>query len=157
MSHQVEVVAVQVEPLAYLLDLIDESLDLPQVGIIRLVAVCGAQLVVVEVLNACRREVAVASLPVLVSRGWPAVQQQHLGLRVVSDTLGPDLEVAFGGPDRDHLDAAAENIVAAGVVEVPSSLYQAEPPSLASVGPKIARLNDRTSPMPGVALSWATI
>src|SRR6267378_2041707 len=147
MSHQVEVVAVQVEPLAYLLDLIDESLDLPQVGIIRLVAVCGAQLVVVEVLNACRRKVAVASLPVLVSRGWPAVQQQHLGLRVVSDTLGPDLEVAFGGPDRDHLDAAAEIIVAAGVVEVPSfSLYQAEPPSLASVGPKIARLNCCTSP-----------
>src|SRR6266566_6660393 len=137
MSHQIEVVAVQIKPLAYLLDLIDESIDLPQVRIIRLVAVRGAQLVVVEVLDARRREVAVASLPVLVSRGWPAVKQQHLGLWVVSDTLGPDLEVALGGLDRDHLDATAEIIVTAGVVEVTSfSLYQTEPPSLASVGPK---------------------
>src|SRR5450759_557467 len=146
MSHKVEVVAVQAERHAYLLDLIDESLDLPQVGVIRLVAVRGAQMVVVEVLNACRREIAVASLPVLVGRGWPAVQEQHLGLRVVADTLGPDLKVAFGSPDRDHLDAAAESVVAAGVVEVPRfSFYQAEPPSLASVGATIARLNYRTS------------
>src|SRR5438132_7337635 len=146
MAHQIEVVAVQTKRVAHLLNLIDEPVDLPKVWIIGLVAVGRAQLVVVEVLDAGRWEIAVTGFPVLVSRRRPAVQQQHLGFRVVTDTLGPNLEVAFGGLDPDHLDAAAENVVAAGVVEVPSfSFYQARPIRW-SVGPTLARLNCPSCP-----------
>src|SRR6266550_7020103 len=133
MAHQIEVVAVQAKRIPYLLNLIDEPVDLPKVGIIGLVAIRRAQLVVIEVLDAGRWEIAVTGFPVLVSRGRPAVQQQHLGFRVVANTLGPNFEVAFRGLDPDHLDAAAENVVAAGVVEVPTfSFYQSRPHSLVS-------------------------
>src|SRR6266550_578113 len=146
MADQIEVAAVQIQRVSHLFNLIDEPVDLPKVGIIWLVAVSGSQLVVVEVLDAGRREIAVTSLPVLVSRSWPAVQQQHLCVRVVADTLGPNLKVAFRGLDRDHLDATAENVVAAGVVEVPSfSLYQSPPPLVTSVEATLAPLH-RSSP-----------
>src|SRR5450756_2570063 len=134
MTYQVEVVTVQIERLAHLLDLIDEPFDVPEVRIVRLVAVRGAQLVVVVILDACRGEVAVAGLPVLVSRGRPAMEEQHPCLRVVADAFGPDLEVAFGRRDRDHPDAAGDHVVAAGVVEVTSfSLCQAASPLSATV------------------------
>src|SRR5439155_1150741 len=103
MAHQIEVAAVQVQPVSHLFNLIDEPVDLPKVGIIWLVAVSGAQLVVVEILDTGRREIAVTSLPVLVSRSWPAVQQQHLCFRVVADTLGPNSKVAFRCLERPDL------------------------------------------------------
>src|SRR4030081_3096312 len=112
MARQVEVALVQVEGLAYLLHLIDEPIDLPEVRVVRLVAVRRAQLVVVEVIDDGRREIAVASFPVLVSRGRPPVPEQALRAGVVADALGPDLEVAFGRTDRDHTNAAAEDVVA---------------------------------------------
>src|SRR5579864_3255877 len=120
MSREVEVVAVQAESLAHLLYLIDESLDVPQVGIVRLIAVGRAQLVVVVVLDACLGEIGIASLPVLVSRGRPPMKQKDLGFRVIAYTLGPDLESAFRSLDWDHLDAAGEYVVAAGRVQVTS-------------------------------------
>ena len=71
-----EVVPVQPERPADLLDLVDEPVELPQRRLVRLVAVARAELVVVVVLDPGRGEVAVAGLEVLVGRARPAVEQQ---------------------------------------------------------------------------------
>src|SRR2546421_4507884 len=105
MSDEKEVIATQGERIAYLLYLIYESLDIPQVDVVRLVAIRGAKLVVVVILNTGSREKAVASFPVLVRGRRPTMQQQHLHFRVVANSLGPDLELALMGPDPDHSHA----------------------------------------------------
>ena len=52
MTEQEEVVGVEAERLAHLLDLVDEPVDLPQRRLVRLVAVRRSELVVVVVLDA---------------------------------------------------------------------------------------------------------
>ena len=84
-----EVVPVQPERLADLLHLVDEAVQLPQRRLVRLVAVTGAELVVVVVLDPRAGQVAVARLQVLVRRPGPAVQEQHPQPRVVADPLHP--------------------------------------------------------------------
>ena len=116
--EQEEVLPVQPQRLADLLHLVDEARQLPQVRLVRLVAAEGAELVVVVVLDPRRRQIAVEGLEVLVGRARPAVQQQQPHRRGVADALGPDPEGALRRLDRDHPHAAAQDVVAAGGVEI---------------------------------------
>ena len=93
-AEQVEVVAVQAERPAHLLDLVDEARDRPQVRCVRLVAPGRAELVVVVVLDPGGGEVGVEGGEVLVRRTRSAVQEQDLDPRVVADAPGPDPELA---------------------------------------------------------------
>ena len=156
-AEQVEVVAVESERSAYLLDLVDEAGDLPEVRIVRLVAPGRAELVVVvvldprphrfdqgPVLDPRSRKVRVASGEVLVRRPGSTVQQEDLHFRVVADSPGPDAEFALRGRDRDQPDATGQDVAPAGVVEVAScwlhvwaptrSIHSAMGPSYASPG-----------------------
>src|SRR5262249_27517132 len=83
-----------------------------------------AELVVVVILNACVREIAVEGFEVLVRRRGPAMQQEHLDLRIVADAFGPDLEHALRRLNGDHTHAAAEYIVAAVVMQVRSGRWR---------------------------------
>ena len=65
-------------------------------GVVGLVAVVGAELVVVVVLDAGAGEPAVARLEVLVGDARPAVEKEDLHARVVPHPLRPDAE----GPGR---------------------------------------------------------
>ena len=103
---------------AYLLHLINEARQFPKLGLIGLVAVVGAELIIIVVLDASGREVAVERLEILVGSAWPAVQDQYLHRGMIADSLGPHAEGASGRVDRDQLDATAEDIVAARVVQV---------------------------------------
>ena len=75
--EQVEVVLVEPERLADLFDFFDEAWQFPEFGLVRLVAVVGAELIVVVVLDAGRREVAVEGLEVLVGAARAAMQEQQ--------------------------------------------------------------------------------
>ena len=94
LAEEDEVVPVQPEREADLLDLVDEAVQVPQGRIVRLVAVRRAELVVVVVLDAGAGQVAVARLEVLVRRARPAVQEQHphrglLPIRFTHTRYGP--------------------------------------------------------------------
>src|SRR5215204_6037294 len=105
MAEQEEVVPIEAEGTADLLDLVDEPRDGPEVSIIRLVAVLRPELVVQVVLDAGAREVVGEPFEVLVCRAWAAVEEQELRSRVIADSLRPDPELALRGRDRDHPDA----------------------------------------------------
>ncbi len=104
--------AVQPQRLPHLLDFVDEAVEVPQVGVVGLVAVGRAELVVVVVLDARRRQVAVGRLEILVGRRRAAVEEEELRGRVVADALGPDPELTLGRGDGDQLHPAAEQVVA---------------------------------------------
>ena len=118
MTQKKEVPGVESKGDTHLLDLVDEAVELPEVGVIRLVAVERAKLIVVVVLDTCRRKVGVGRLEVLVGRGRAAVQKQQLRGGVVAEALGPDMELPFRGGDRDPPRAAAEDVVPTGVIQV---------------------------------------
>ena len=119
MPEQEEVVAIQPERDPHLLHFLDVVVDAEERRhVVGLVAVVRAQLVVVVVLDAVRRQETVEGLERLVGPARPAVQQQHLDPRVVADALGPHPEIAGRGVDRDHAHAALPGIGATAVVEV---------------------------------------
>ena len=118
MPEEEEVAGVEPEREPHLFNLVDEAIDLPQRRSVRLVAVRGAELVVVVVLDLRIRQIAVAALEVLVRGTRAAVQQQQLASRAVADTLGPDTKRPLRRGDRDEAHATAENVVAFAVVEV---------------------------------------
>src|ERR1700680_1059152 len=123
MAQEEEVVGVEAKSGAYLLDLVDEAVDLPEVGVVGLIAVERSELIVVVVLDARRWKEAVAGLEVLMGRGGTTVQEEQLRGRVVADALRPDVEVALRRRHRDHPDAAAEDVVASCVVEIRRSVH----------------------------------
>jgi hypothetical protein len=106
-----EAVPLQAEGPPHLFDLIDEAVKLPQRVVVRPVAECGAELIVVVVLNPRRREEAVASFQIFMGGARPAVEQEHAQLRVVSDPLRPNLESAGWCVDRHHAHTAGECIL----------------------------------------------
>src|SRR5580704_7012301 len=107
MAEEKEVLCVQTEGDTDLLDLVDKAIELPELGIVRLVAVCRAQLVVVVVLDARRRQVAVAGFEVLMGARRTAMEEQQLRSRVVPEALGPDVKLPLGSGDRNPPRAAA--------------------------------------------------
>ena len=117
-AEQVEVAAVEAERLADLLHFLDEARHLPQRFLRRLIAVIRPELVVVAVLDALGRQVAVERLEVLVRERRAAVQNEHLDARVVADALGLDAERAFWRLDGNQLDPAGQHIVATRLVEI---------------------------------------
>ena len=66
LAVEVEVGLVEVQRLAHLLDLFDEARHVPQLRLIRLIAVIGAELIVVVYSIPARGKVAVEGLEVLV-------------------------------------------------------------------------------------------
>jgi hypothetical protein len=85
------------ELVAHLLYFFYEPRHLPQVRLVRLVAVVGAELVVVVLDAGIGGEVAVEGLEILVRRSRPSVQEQHLHRRGIADPLGPEtLKVPLG-------------------------------------------------------------
>ena len=111
MPVQHEAVPLKAEGLPNLFDLVDEAVDLPQRVLFGLVAERRAELVVVVVLNASRREIAVAGFEVLVGRARAPVQEKHLQRRVAADSLGPNLEGPEAGFDRHHAHPARDQVV----------------------------------------------
>jgi hypothetical protein len=101
-----------------LLDLIDETLKLPQRPVVRLVAEPGAELVVVVVLNSCGRKVTVARLQVLMRGSRAAVKQQHLQLRIVTHPLGPYGKPAVRRVDGNAACSAAQPISTPGIIKI---------------------------------------
>src|SRR5262249_49543457 len=99
------------EPLAYLLDLLDKAGQVPQLRRIGLIAVSGAKLVVIVVLDAGRGKVAVKRLEILMSRPRAAGQKEDLDPGIVADALGPDAKLALGRVDGNQLYAARKHIV----------------------------------------------
>src|SRR5215831_9320876 len=95
LAEKDEVVAVQPQRLADLLDLVHEPVKLPQRRLVGLVAETRAELVVVVVLHPGRGQEAVAGLQVLVGGSGPAVQQEHPEPGVVADPLHPYVEGAL--------------------------------------------------------------
>src|SRR5262244_496864 len=118
LAEQEEVVPSQAESLADLLHFLDEAGGLEQRRIIGLIAVGRAKLVVIVVLDSCRRQVAVERFVVLVRRAGTTVQREQLDAGVVSDALGPDVELAFGSRDLDLAHPTAQGIVTPSDVEV---------------------------------------
>ena len=118
LAEEHEVVRPEPQCHAHLLHLVDEARDVPQLRVVRLVAVGRAELVVVDVFNARRGQERVEPFEVFVRGARPAVQQQHLEPRVVADALRPDTEVTVLCVDRDHGHAARQRVRAPFLVEV---------------------------------------
>ena len=118
MSEQIEVVALEPQCLAHLLDLVDEAGGLPELRRLGLIAVMGAELVVVVVLDARTREVAVERFQVFVGEAGSAMEEEQLDSRVVADAFRPHPEGVCRRGHRDHLHPASEDVVPPGVVEV---------------------------------------
>src|ERR1700722_1778413 len=108
MAEQKEIVGVQAECQANLLNLVDKPRDLPQIIEIRLVAVMRTQLVIVVVLDAGGGKIRVAGFEVLMRRARPAVKQQQFDTRIVADPFGPDLERAARRSDWDASNPARQ-------------------------------------------------
>ena len=70
--------------------------QVPQGGIVRLIAEVRPELIVVVVLDAGTRKVAVEHLVDFVRHVRTTVEQQHFDLGVVADALGPNLENPLG-------------------------------------------------------------
>ena len=113
-----EIAGVQPECPADLLDFVHEAVKVPQRRLGGLVTATRAELVVVVILHAGGRQVAVAGLQVLMGCAGPAVQQQHFEIGIVAGPLHPDAVTACRGADRDQPGAAAQHIVPAGVIQV---------------------------------------
>jgi len=77
-----------------LLHLVNEALQGPQAGLVRLVAVMGAELVVVDDLEPCVGQRGTQGLEVLVGRRRAAVQEKDAGLGIVPEGARPDFELA---------------------------------------------------------------
>src|SRR5262249_43774912 len=116
--QEIEIVPVESERLSHLLDLFDESREIPQRRVVWLVAVGGAELIVVVVLDAGGGEIASEALEVLVRGRGPAVQQQNFHAGTVADALRPDAKLAPWRPDGNHPNAAADGIGASAVIQV---------------------------------------
>ena len=117
-AEQEEVLRPEFQRPAHLVDLVDEALDRPEIRIAGLVAVVGVELVVVDVLDALGRQVAVETFIKLMGGARPAVQQQHANARVVAEALDPDRELTFWRFDRDAADAAGPLIGCFRIVQV---------------------------------------
>ena len=118
LPEQVEVGAIEAERLAHLLHLVDEAWDLPQIRVVGLIAVGGAELIVVVVLDPGGREIGVAGFEVLMRRAGSPVQHEDLHRRVVADPFRPHPELALRRDDRDELHPAGKDVVPPGVIEV---------------------------------------
>src|ERR1700737_1953093 len=86
MSEEVKVGLVKTERLPHLLLLPDEARNRPQRRIVGLVAVRGAKLVIVVVLDPGGRQVGIAGLEVLVGCCRTTVQEEQPGGRIVADS-----------------------------------------------------------------------
>ncbi len=117
--EEVEVLLVEPERLPDLLDFFDEAGRVPQLGRVRLVAVDGAELVVVVVLDAGYREVTVECFKIFAGRAGPAVEEEHFRGRVITNPLGPHAKGPLRRIHRNHLHSTTENIVSARVVQIP--------------------------------------
>lgn len=113
-----EALGLEAEGLPDLLHFVDKAIELPQRALVGLVAERRAKLVVVVVLNAGRRQIAVAGFEVLVGRARAAMKEKDSQRRVIADPLGPDLERTRPRVDGDHPDSPAERVVSPGVIEV---------------------------------------
>ena len=115
-----EVAAVEPERHAHLLDLVNETREVPQRRVVGLVAAEGTELVVVVVLDAHTGEPRVEGLVELVGRARATVQEQHLEVGVGADPLGPDAEVTARRADGHHARAARDHVarIPGGGVEV---------------------------------------
>src|SRR5205823_5874410 len=97
-------------------------------GIAGLVTPPRTELVVVVVLHARCRQVAVEGLEVLARGARPSVKQQQLEVGVVAHPLGPHGEASDPRVDRDPAGAARQPVVAVGVVEVALGGLHGSPP-----------------------------
>src|ERR1044071_9607272 len=89
-----------------------------------MIAIERAEVVVVVLLDAGRRQETVERLTVLVRGGRAAVKQQQLHCRVISNALRPHLERALRGLDRNHPHTTGPHVLASGIVEIRGhSLY----------------------------------
>ena len=111
MAEKKEIVGVETQRLTDLLDLIHEAIHLPEGVVVRLVAVEGAQLIVVVVLDSRRGQITVGRLEVLVGRSRAAMEEEQPDPGIVTDPLCPYLELARRGGDRDQTHTAALNVV----------------------------------------------
>jgi hypothetical protein len=75
LSEQIEILLIDLQRGPDLLHLLDEAREIPQIRFVRLIAERRSELVVVVVLDARRREIAVEGFHVLVRRARTAVQQ----------------------------------------------------------------------------------
>ena len=96
MAERNEVVPIQAQGHPHLLHLVDKALQGPQAGLVRLVAVMGAELVVVDDLEPGVGQRGTQGLEVLVGRRRAAVQEEDAGLGIVPEGVGPDFELARG-------------------------------------------------------------
>src|SRR5262249_55677019 len=99
-------------------DFFHEARQLPQLRCVRLIAVVGAKLIVVVILDAGGGKVAVERFPVLVRQAWPAMKEEHLDRRVVADALGPHPKDPFCRCYRDQLYATAKYVVSTGIIPI---------------------------------------
>ena len=148
MPEQKEAVPIQPQRLADLLHLLHEARQLPQVGLVRLVAIEGAELVVVVVLDPRRGQIAVEGLEALVGCARSTVQQQQPHRRRVADALRPDPKRALRRIDRDQPDTTAQDVVAAGIVEIARRAQSTGGHCLLLAGMNLAR-RSITSPLQG--------
>ena len=118
MAEQKEIGAIQPKSLPHLFHLIHETGGVPQRRIIRLIAECGTELVVIIVFNARAGKEAVAGFEILMRGAGTTMQQQHLDARIVTHSFGPNVEFSLRRVDFDHHDPAAQGVRAAGIVEV---------------------------------------
>ena len=118
MSEQIEILTVETQRLTDLFHFLHCSRNCPEFRRVGLIAVIGAELIVVVVLDAGSRQKTVERLEVFVGHSRSAVQQQHLDPRIISDALRPDVEGAARRRNRNHFHTAAQYVVAARVVEI---------------------------------------
>src|SRR5688572_30290334 len=110
MPEQIKILPIEAECPADLLYFLDGARNRPKLGCVWLIAVPGAELIVVVVLDASRRQEAVERLEVLVCRSRPAVQQQHFHRGIVANALRPDLEGPTRSGDGNHPHSATHYI-----------------------------------------------
>ncbi len=96
-----EVVGIESQSSPHLLDFVDKALDGPQIRIVRLIAVAGAELVVEVELDPRLRKVILEVEQVVVGGSGTTVEQQDLDVRILPRATGPDLEAAAGRFDRN--------------------------------------------------------
>lgn len=101
LAEQEEVARVEPEGDADLLHLVDETGKVPQRHVVGLVAAEGAQLVVVDDLDALRGKVVAQHLEVLVGGAGTAVQEEQPHRGALAEGLRPHLEGARRRRDGD--------------------------------------------------------
>jgi len=83
-----------------------------------LIAVIGAKLVVVVILNARPGKVTIKRFEVFVREARSSMQQENLDGWVVANALRPHLKNSLRRVHRDHFHTAGQNVVTARVVQV---------------------------------------